>query len=217
MWTKPEYMISPTQWYFQGAFSMSWEKLEWEEEAGGRENRAKHTRRIFFFFLHSCLKELHLRTGWEGSSALWQRCHPVNTTDKIFSPLLPYCIELLMSPGKSAAKSWRFGETLACLFRRGSGGQEVGCAETGGPRSSLLPHCPRGAAVGSFLTWIAALAPLSLFLNLPCHELASQQVVPAGQRAKWGISGEITPTFIGLVTDFIHFLLKLQAEQQAVS
>lgn len=97
---------------------------------------------FFFFFLHSCLKELHLRTGWEGSSALWQRCHPVNTTDKIFSPLLPYCIELLMSPGKSAAKSWRFGETLACLFRRGSGGQEVGCAETGGPRSSLFLTVP---------------------------------------------------------------------------
>lgn len=91
------------------------------------------------------------------------------------------------------------------------GGKKAGGAGTGGPRSSLLPHCPRGAAVGSLLTWIAALALLSLCRNYPCHEL------PAQQSCLQGIHGKITPTFIGLVTDFIHFLLKFQAEQQAVS
>lgn len=37
MWTKTEYTISPIQLCFQRAFSMSWEKLEWEQETGGRE------------------------------------------------------------------------------------------------------------------------------------------------------------------------------------
>lgn len=53
MWTKT---ILPTRLCFQGAFSMSWEKLEWEEETGGRKNRGLRTSWISFF-RHSSLKE----------------------------------------------------------------------------------------------------------------------------------------------------------------
>lgn len=50
MWTKTEYTISPTQLYFQWAFSMSSEKLEWEQETEGREIRVLHTSWILFSF-----------------------------------------------------------------------------------------------------------------------------------------------------------------------
>lgn len=49
--------------YFPRAFSMSGGKSEWEEEAGGRENRVLHTSWISFFSAQF-LKELNLRAGW---------------------------------------------------------------------------------------------------------------------------------------------------------
>lgn len=54
LWTKPEYTTLPTQLYLQWAFSMSGEKLEWEEETGGRKNRVLHASWVSFF-LHSSM------------------------------------------------------------------------------------------------------------------------------------------------------------------